>query len=942
MCTLKSFITGLICGAITIAGALISLPAEAAVITVDSTDQEANGLNNGNCTLGEAISAAVVNSKIDACPAGEAMGNVIQLAHNATYVLTAVYTHGSGFQNSESNGLPRLSGKITIEGNGATIQRDVNAPEFRIFEIFNTKDGGVITLKDLTIQNGKHTASVGAGISSGNSDLILENVKLVNNTSTLAGTALSVEYGAAAAYPQLFPSLQFSVSINNSVVQGNSVTDTSKPGVYYVISIGDAKTITFTKNTVKQNTGGGAYISKGAVTIQDCIFSQNTIQGALFIKAAPGKVVGSSFIANEGPGEGAINNTGTLSIEDSYFKGNKATTGSAGAVGNSTPTGIMTIVNSTFAENTAGGNGGAIASNYGKSLSIINSTIANNTAKNGGAIFFDTTNTAGTDTVTLTNSILFNNSPNNCAVNAMAILTSGGFNIFQASDGCPKVAGDIVVKPTDIVLSNLVDGNIPGFGFFYLPSNSLAVNAGTKCATCPAKDQRGATRDAKYDIGSVEANCADGFVHEILGEQCDDGNNFANDGCVSCQVEIGYSCSGNPSVCQKTCGNGVVDGAEQCDDSNIASGDGCSTTCTIEDGYGCFGAPSQCVQSCGNGQKDGGTEECDDSNKLSGDGCSSKCQIEAGYACSGLPSVCKGSCGNGTIEVGEKCDDANKLDNDGCSSGCLVELYYSCSGTPSLCLAICGDGKIIDGAEGCDDGNKTDGDGCSSACKSEKQYICYGEPSVCNPACGDSLIMGKEECDDGNWDNGDGCNKDCKKEGCGDGIAQTALKEQCDKTDLDKKDCLSVGLGFDGGTLSCNADCSFNTTACTATPKESCGDGKKNGTELCDKDDLGGKSCTSLGLDFESGKITCNPDCTINTSECVKPKIAVVETKPVEQPSGPTNGGIVPAGGTEGGASGKPGTGTEGSTSGGPGPGTTSAPADAAPAGSGGGCSLIR
>src|SRR5262245_60344618 len=65
--------------------------------------------------------------------------------------------------------------------------------------------------------------------------------------------------------------------------------------------------------------------------------------------------------------------------------------------------------------------------------------------------------------------------------------------------------------------------------------------------------------------------CGDGRV--VGPEQCDDGNQKANDGCSA-------DCLSN-----ETCGNGVVDGVkgEQCDDGLYGlSADGCSALCETE------------------------------------------------------------------------------------------------------------------------------------------------------------------------------------------------------------------------------------------------------------------------------------------------------------------------------------------------------------------------
>ncbi|MFO0726722.1 MAG: DUF4215 domain-containing protein [Myxococcota bacterium] len=79
------------------------------------------------------------------------------------------------------------------------------------------------------------------------------------------------------------------------------------------------------------------------------------------------------------------------------------------------------------------------------------------------------------------------------------------------------------------------------------------------------------------------------------GEDCDDGDMRPNDGCDEhCHVEVGFACSGTPSVCVSTCGDGIMVGAETCDDGNLIDGDGCSGTCALEPGFVC--APT-CVPS---------------------------------------------------------------------------------------------------------------------------------------------------------------------------------------------------------------------------------------------------------------------------------------------------------------------------------------------------------
>src|SRR5262245_28361856 len=50
-----------------------------------------------------------------------------------------------------------------------------------------------------------------------------------------------------------------------------------------------------------------------------------------------------------------------------------------------------------------------------------------------------------------------------------------------------------------------------------------------------------------------------------------------------------------------SCGDGKIDTGEECDDGKALSGDGCSSACKVEDGFTCSGTPSTCSSTCGDG-----------------------------------------------------------------------------------------------------------------------------------------------------------------------------------------------------------------------------------------------------------------------------------------------------------------------------------------------------
>jgi hypothetical protein len=127
----------------------------------------------------------------------------------------------------------------------------------------------------------------------------------------------------------------------------------------------------------------------------------------------------------------------------------------------------------------------------------------------------------------------------------------------------------------------------------------------------------------------------------------------------------------------------------------------------------------------------------------------------------------------------------------------------------------------------------------------------------------------EKACDNGLDDDGDGLvdcrDPDCASlamcQGCGNGIRDGA--EVCDGEDFGDEFCET--LGFVGGYLMCNPDCTIDTTLCVAPV---CGDGIAQGSEDCDGYDMGDHaSCAEQG--FLGGIVRCDAaTCAYDTSQC--------------------------------------------------------------------------
>lgn len=158
----------------------------------------------------------------------------------------------------------------------------------------------------------------------------------------------------------------------------------------------------------------------------------------------------------------------------------------------------------------------------------------------------------------------------------------------------------------------------------------------------------------------------------------------------------------------------------------------------------------------------------------------------------------------------------------------------------------CGDG-VIEAPEECD-GAELGGQTCMSLGFSGGTLSCasncaFDKSQCVSESCGDGVKNGGEDCD-------------CGQQGT-----------SCTPEQLGAVACASLlapsNGNYHGGTLTCGSphSCVFNTSGCFW-----CGDGIRNGPESCEGGDLGGQTCAGLG--FTGGTLACNTNCTHNTIGC--------------------------------------------------------------------------
>ena len=195
-----------------------------AAATITVTTSNPNIAADGQCSLIEAI----VNANNDAathadCPAGSGADTIV-LPANANIVLNTV----SGLADTGVGGpgtpigLPEISSRITIEGNGSTIARQAGAPDFGLIAVKGNGDltlqsvtlsggsrfGGVQNRGALTIKNSTISGNTGAGVFNYSGTLTVVNSTISGNTR-LGLLNYSVESHSKIAPSQAIPAVVY-------------------------------------------------------------------------------------------------------------------------------------------------------------------------------------------------------------------------------------------------------------------------------------------------------------------------------------------------------------------------------------------------------------------------------------------------------------------------------------------------------------------------------------------------------------------------------------------------------------------------------------------------------------------------------------------------------------------------------------------------------------
>ncbi len=469
--------------------------------------------------LGAPISTA--NSTLTVNPGSAVAGSTVTVT--ATLLGAGNFAINGASAAFSSTSTTASFGTPVVNGNVITVSMtDSMAETAPITATFGGNATGVLTgtasfvapayvvtvTSDETSGNGVATNCIATGLAGDNSNCSLRDAVAAANA--LTGVTASIGFSGAAVGTAGNPAVVL-IAQSKPITISASMNITG-PGANLLTIEGGKTPLSSSNQQVFQQTGGTVTLS--GVTVAN---GYNVVHGGgLYQTGGTLTVSNTTFSGNQastgnagGAGGGAIYATTTLTVSNSTFSGNQETAGSGGAIyagGNST----LTVSNSTFSGNEAsspgaGVNGGAIDAGGNSTLTVSNSTFSGNSANAlGGAIY-----SLSFSTLTVTNSIFSGDT----AITGSGVYAPHGgtvTNIVYSGDSFQGVTPTSSIS-ADPKLSALGYNGGPTQTFLPLPG-SPAICAGTQPAG--ATDQRGFPSsftyngNTCYDIGAVQTEYA--------------------------------------------------------------------------------------------------------------------------------------------------------------------------------------------------------------------------------------------------------------------------------------------------------------------------------------------------------------------------------------------------------------------------------------------------
>jgi len=380
--------------------ALCVLSVRASVIAVNTPIPDV--VPDGLCSLIEALENAndtTTGQPHPDCEPGDPGGaDTVVLPQDSVHTLTQVHNTLYG-----PSGLPVLSTEMTIEANGATIERSDLAPEFRIATV---GPGANVTINDLTVRGGRLSPIVSSGASQNpfGKPRARWNAKQGLLNPSLRQAIVSGDVGAVGSIPSANGdladqgggllvldgrlALNDSYAYDNVAAQGGGVAVVSDASSAELQSNSGHFWGNTAEDLIGSARGGAVHNSGGVVEFYDFAFTENDafLGGAVHnTDGGTVRLYTADLTGNTGAMGAGLYNTyyGYAYLSDCEVRGNTATQFGGGV--STGWDGHTVIVGGLIVDNDSGEFGGG-ADTYRARTDMIGTMIMGNSALGGGGM----------------------------------------------------------------------------------------------------------------------------------------------------------------------------------------------------------------------------------------------------------------------------------------------------------------------------------------------------------------------------------------------------------------------------------------------------------------------------------------------------------------------------------------------------------------------------
>ena len=207
------------------------------------------------------------------------------------------------------------------------------------------------------------------------------------------------------------------INVENTIFRNN--TAVFGGSIYALWSTVTVENTTFTNNSARGN-GGAVYAMRSTVTVENTTFTSNSADGGAAVSADSSTVTVeyTTFTSNSAVDGGAVYaDSSTVAVDNTTFTSNSAVLGGGAVCAGYGST--VTVEYTTFTSNSAW-NGGAVHAEHSSTVTVEYTSFTSNSAWNGGAVSAEDDNTVAI--VTIENTTFADNTASNDAGGAIQVI----------------------------------------------------------------------------------------------------------------------------------------------------------------------------------------------------------------------------------------------------------------------------------------------------------------------------------------------------------------------------------------------------------------------------------------------------------------------------------------------------------------------------------------